>query len=134
MTTDISTEMSADISTDSRSICRPTLGRHLGRYIGRYTWPIGRPLIVGGISVDCRWYNVRLSYNIKKVKSLECQCQVYKLCAFHPLFVNRFYSYLYLLLISYISPPTFFRFSRVFTSFLFFSLTRNIFGLSLYGI
>ena len=104
----MSTDISTDIAVASRPICRPIyvarrIDRYIDRDVGRVSGdistdyrsiyrsiyrPICRPLIVGGISVDCRWYNVRLSYNIKKVKSLECQCQVYKLCAFHPFLVN----------------------------------------------
>ena len=53
--------LSADISVD----------------IVAYTWPIRWPLIVGRVSVDCRWY---ISQNLSLL--------VYKLYTFHPFLVN----------------------------------------------
>ena len=89
-----STEISADISTDSRPMYWSRVGRYVGRYMsvdlstdvhrpsdGRHidrlsadisvdiaadTRPICRPLTVGGVSVDCRWYIGRVSYNISQ--------------------------------------------------------------------
>ena len=62
--------MSVDLSTD---VYRPSDGRHIDRLsadisvdIAADTRPICRPLIVGGVSVDCRWYIGRVSYNISQ--------------------------------------------------------------------
>ena len=69
-----STDISADISTDlSTDVYRPSDGRHIDRLsadisvdIAADTRPICRPLTVGGVSVDCRWYIGRVSYNISQ--------------------------------------------------------------------
>ena len=57
--------VSVDISTD---VYRPSDGRHIDRLsadisvdIAADTRPICRPLTVGGVSVDCRWYIGRVS-------------------------------------------------------------------------
>ena len=62
--------MSVDLSTD---VYRPSDGRHIDRLsadisvdIAADTRPICRPLTVGGVSVDCRWYIGRVSYNISQ--------------------------------------------------------------------
>ena len=63
-------DVSVDISTD---VYRPSDCRHIDRLstdisvnIGANTRPIHGPLIVGGVSVDCRWYIDRVPYNISQ--------------------------------------------------------------------
>ena len=75
--TDMSVAMSTDISVEG---CRSSIGRYVDRYVDRYvgryvdrcstdtsvdiaadTRPIRWPLIIGGISVECRWCIGRLS-------------------------------------------------------------------------
>ena len=80
---------SADIPTEiCRSTYRPIhrpryrlrVGRHIVRLsadIAAETRPIRWPLTVGGISVDCRWYIGRFSYNVSQnlrlpVMSISC--------------------------------------------------------------
>ena len=82
----VPTDMSTDISVATRPISRPRyvsrhidrcINRDIGRHIDRLTAdisvdiaadnrPMCGPLIVGGVSVDCRWYIGRLSYNISQ--------------------------------------------------------------------
>ena len=67
-----------DIKSDGQHIDR--LSADISVNIEADTWPIRWPLIVGGILVDCRWYISQ--------KLIDCQCQMYKLYAFHPFLVN----------------------------------------------
>ena len=101
-----STDRSVDISTDTRPKYRPSVDRYIGRHVGRHsadiyrpryvgrhidrlsadiavdiaadTRPIRWPLIVGGVSVNCRWDIGRLSYNIsQKLKRSLGRCSHY---------------------------------------------------------
>ena len=77
---------SADISTEIcrstylpiyRPRYRPSVSQHvvwLSADIAAETWPIRWPLTVGGISVDCRWYISRLSYNLSQKLRLPVMC------------------------------------------------------------
>ena len=79
MSVDLSTDVSTEISVESRSTYRPTIARYLGRYSGRHS--------ADTLTTDCS-AEYRPTVGGISVKSLDCQCQMYKLYTFHPFLVN----------------------------------------------